>query len=641
MTGDLFDGLGRDTPGAQIPRAWAVGQRLRQAANDAVGEDDRLPAYAELHCLSDFSFLRGASSAEQLFARAAQCGYEALAITDECSLAGIVRALEASEATGIRLVVGSEFRLLDGLRFVLLVEDAQGYTQLCRLITTGRRAGGKGTYRLTRADVEMLFADTTPGVFALWLPGGEPDADEGRWLQRVFGTMRTHLAVELHRERDDARRLQDLLALSDALGMPALASGDVHMATRRERIVQDTLTAIRHNLPLAECGAHLFRNGERHLRTRRALGNIHPHHLLDCAVALARRCSFDLRTLAYRYPKELVPDGHTATTWLRQLVEEGARERWPEGTPKKVWATIEEELELIAGLGYEAFFLTVHDVVRFARGRGILCQGRGSSANSAVCYALGITAVNPDETRLLMARFLSKERNEPPDIDVDFEHERREEVIQYVYAKYGRERAALAATVISYRGKSAVRDVARVFGLPPDQITLLANCYGWGNGATPMEQRITEAGFDLANPLIQRVLYVTEQLRDHPRHLSQHVGGFVISDEPLWNLVPVENAAMAERTIIQWDKDDAAWMGLVSGNRERILGYSPSTSTEVVRRPPDSKPTSSVLSDRARFSSPAGPRVLATSLSVLALISAAVCSELLLGRQVSSRMARR
>ena len=563
MSGDLFDGLGRDTPGVQIPRAWAVGQRLRQAANDAVGDDGNLPAYAELHCLSDFSFLRGASSAEQLFARALQCGYEALAITDECSLAGIVRALEASEATGLRLIVGSEFRLLDGLRFVLLVENAQGYTQLCRLITSGRRAGGKGAYRLTRADVETVFDGTDPGVFALWLPGSRPDAAEGRWLQQVFGATRTHLAVELHRERDDAQRLDELLALSEALGMPALASGDVHMATRRERIVQDTLTAIRHNLPLAECGAHLFRNGERHLRTRRALGNIHPHHLLDAAVALSRRCTFDLRTLDYRYPKELVPDGHTATTWLRQLVVAGARERWPEGTPKKVWATIEEELELIAGLGYEAFFLTVHDVVRFARGRGILCQGRGSSANSAVCYALGITAVNPDETRLLMARFLSKERNEPPDIDVDFEHERREEVIQYVYAKYGRERAALAATVISYRGKSAVRDVARVFGLPPDQITLLANCYGWGNGATPMEQRITEAGFDLANLLIQRVLYVTEQLRDHPRHLSQHVGGFVISDEPLWNLVPVENAAMAERTIIQWDKDDLETMKLL------------------------------------------------------------------------------
>ncbi|WP_166432732.1 error-prone DNA polymerase [Luteimonas yindakuii] len=563
MTGDLFDGLGRDTPGAQIPRAWAVGQRLRQAANDAVGDDDSLPAYAELHCLSDFSFLRGASSAEQLFARAAQCGYEALAITDECSLAGIVRALEASEATGLRLIVGSEFRLLDGLRFVLLVENAQGYTQLCRLITSGRRAGSKGTYRLSRADVDAMFADATSGVFALWLPGDKPDAGEGSWLQRVFGHARTHLSVELHRERDDAQRLQDLLALSDALGMPALASGDVHMATRRERIVQDTLTAIRHNLPLAECGAHLFRNGERHLRTRRALGNIHPHHLLGGAVALARRCSFDLRTLQYQYPKELVPEDHTPTTWLRQLVVEGARERWPEGAPKKVWATIEEELELIAGLGYEAFFLTVHDVVRFARGRGILCQGRGSSANSAVCFALGITAVNPDETRLLMARFLSKERNEPPDIDVDFEHERREEVIQYVYAKYGRERAALAATVISYRGKSAVRDVARVFGLPPDQITLLANCYGWGNGATPMEQRITEAGFDLANPIIQRVLHVTEQLRDHPRHLSQHVGGFVISDEPLWNLVPVENAAMADRTIIQWDKDDLETMKLL------------------------------------------------------------------------------
>ncbi len=559
-----------------MPRAWAVGQRLREAANDAIGDDDTLPAYAELHCLSDFSFLRGASSAEQLFARAARCGYEALAITDECSLAGIVRALEAAEATGVRLVVGSEFRLLDGVRFVLLVEHAAGYRRLCALITAGRRAGTKGTYRLARADVEAVFpvpAAGTPaggeerdacGVFALWLPDQTPDPAAGAWLRTVFGT-RAHLAVELHRERgDDARRLHDLLALADALGLPALACGDVHMATRRERIVQDTLTAIRHNTPLADCGAHLFRNGERHLRSRRALGNIHPHGLLEAAVALARRCTFDLRKgLDYSYPKELVPDGHTATTWLRTLTERGMRTRWPEGATAAVRAQIDGELALIAKKGYEAFFLTVHDVVRFAKERGILCQGRGSSANSAVCYALGITAVNPDETRLLMARFLSEHRDEPPDIDVDFEHERREEVIQYVYAKYGRERAALAATVISYRGKSAVRDVAKAFGLPPDQIALLANCYGWGNGETPMEQRIEEAGFDLANPLIQRVLLVTEQLRDHPRHLSQHVGGFVICDGLLADVVPVENAAMPERTIIQWDKDDLETMKLL------------------------------------------------------------------------------
>src|SRR5690606_36082610 len=263
------------------------------------------------------------------------------------------------------------------------------------------------------------------------------------------------------------------------------------------------------------------------------------------------------------YPAELVPPGETPASHLRRLTRAGMARRWPGGTPPRVAAQIEAELALIAELRYEAFFLTVEDIVRFARSRGILCQGRGSAANSAVCFALGITSVDPAESRLLMARFLSKERNEPPDIDVDFEHERREEVMQYVYAKYGRERAALAATVIRYRGKSAVRDVATAFGLPPDQVALLAGCFGWGNGETPMEQRLADAGFDAGNPLVARVLAVTAMLRGKPRHLSQHVGGFVISDAPLWNLVPVENAAMADRTVIQWEKDDLEARGLL------------------------------------------------------------------------------
>ncbi|WP_336254148.1 error-prone DNA polymerase [Stenotrophomonas mori] len=552
--------------GTRVPRAWEVAQRLgREAANDGAPGEESLPAYAELHCLSDFSFLRGAASAEELFARARDCGYEALAITDECSLAGIVRAWEAARASGVKLVVGSEFALACGLRCVLLVETAAGYTRLCDLITRGRRAAGKGDYLLERRDVEAVLGGLAPaasGLFALWLPGLEPQEEQGHWLRARFGE-RAHLAVELHREQDDAARLQRLLALAEALRMTPLASGDVHMDVRRRRMLQDTMTAIRHNLPLADCGAHLFRNGERHLRTRRALGNIHPPALLDNAVRLARRCSFDMGQLQYRYPAELVPAGHTPASWLRELTVRGMRERWPEGTPPDVARQIDDELELIACKQYEAFFLTVQDIVRFARERGILCQGRGSSANSAVCFALGITVVNPAESRLLMARFLSRERDEPPDIDVDFEHERREEVLQYVYGKYGRHRAALAATVIRYRGKSAVRDVARAFGLPPDQIALLAGCHGWGNGDVPMAQRLRETGFDPGNPLIQRLMAVTAQLRGHPRHLSQHVGGFVIGDAPLSTVVPVENAAMDGRTIIQWDKDDLETMKLL------------------------------------------------------------------------------
>ncbi len=560
---DAIDGVDRETPGARMPRALRIAHALpADAANDdPAGE---LPAYAELHCLSEFSFLRGVGSAEELFARARDCGYEALAITDECSLAGIVRAMEASEATGVRLVVGSEFTLACGLKLVLLVQDADGYQRLCQLITTARRGDAKkGSYRLRRADIEVLAAaEGLHGLFALWCPARMPEAGEGEWLRRVFGE-RAWLAVELHRQDDDAARLALLLALAQQLGMRALASGDVHMASRRQRVLQDTATAIRVGLPLSECGAHLFRNGERHLRSRRALGNIHPHALLEEAAALARRCTFSMREVKYHYPRELVPEGQTPASHLRALVEAGMRWRWPDGVPSKIARTIDEELALIADLGYEAFFLTVHDIVRFADARGILCQGRGSSANSAVCYALGITAVNPDETRLLMARFLSKDRGEPPDIDVDFEHERREEVMQYIYRKYGRERAGLAATVIRYRGKSAVRDVARAFGMGADEMQRLAACMGWGNRGTPLEQRLGESGFEAGNPLLQRVLALAAMLEGKPRHLSQHVGGFVISDAPLHHLVPVENAAMAGRTIIQWEKDDLESLGLL------------------------------------------------------------------------------
>jgi error-prone DNA polymerase len=685
---DAIGGVDRETPGGRAPRSVRMAQRMQHfrapAANDDPGDD--APAYAELHCVSDFTFLRGAASAEELFTRAALCGYEALAITDECSLAGIVRAHDAAQATGIKLIVGAEFRLEDGLRCVLLVENMAGYTTLCRLITTGRRAAVKGEYRLTRADVEREIAvgvdrdiskdrdactgrypassdpsapeepgraktldpclrrddewesdrvpkspgrhacegrhpasldpsrseesgkaktlgpclrrddgdaallDSYPassaplslesrnsenaqcnapthcGLFALWLPARTPDRGEGDWLRGMFGK-HAYLAVELHRETDDAARMTRLIALAAEVGMLPVAAGDAHMATRRQRVLQDTVTAIRNGTTLAAGGAHLFPNGERHLRTRRAIGNIYAAQggraLMQTAVEIAKRCSFEMGEVKYVYPRELVPAGHTPASWLRKLTEDGMRRRWPEGVPAKVAVQIEEELALIAELKYEAFFLTVEDIVRFARSKNILCQGRGSSANSAVCYALGITAVDPAQTRLLIARFLSKARDEPPDIDVDFEHERREQVMQYVYAKYGRDRAALAATVIRYRGKSAVRDVGKVFGVPPDQLGLLAECYGWGNAGTEMSQRLTESGFDIANPLIARVLAVTAMLEGKPRHLSQHVGGFIISDAPLWNLVPVENASMADRTVIQWGKDDLESLGLL------------------------------------------------------------------------------
>jgi error-prone DNA polymerase len=525
---------------------------LPQSHRACVGE------YAELHCLSHFSFGRGASSARELFERAKQNGYRALAITDECTLAGIVRALEASRETGLKLIVGTEIKLDDGLKLVLLAENQEGYSAISRLITQGRRSAEKGSYQLTRADL----ADGLPGTLALWIPSETPDSGQGRYLQGLFGE-RLWLAVELLRGADDAARLDRLTGIGNQLGIPLVAAGDVHMHVRRRRIVQDTLTAIRHRLTIAEAGAHLFANGERHLRSRTALSAIYPKELLAQSLLIAERCTFDLGNLKYEYPRELVPDGYTPSSWLRELTEQGARWRWPKGAPEKARKLIEHELALIAQLKYEAFFLTVHDVVRFARSRGILCQGRGSAANSVVCFALGITEVDPALTTMLFERFISRERNEPPDIDVDFEHERREEVIQYLFDKYGRDRAALAATVICYRGKSAVRDVAKALGLPGDQVDQLSRVFTWWNGEDDLDELLRERGFDPDSPVLRRVLLVTRELLDAPRHLSQHVGGFVISEQPLHHLVPVENAAMPERTIIQWDKDDLETLGLL------------------------------------------------------------------------------
>ncbi|MFW0753757.1 error-prone DNA polymerase [Pseudomonas sp. H11T01] len=514
--------------------------------------------YAELHCLSNFSFQRGASSARELFERAKRQGYQALAITDECTLAGIVRAWQAAKEVELPLIIGSEMRIENGPKLVLLVESLEGYQTLCRLITRARRRADKGQYQVLRED----FNEPLPGLLALWMPDTLEVDGEGRWLRKVFGD-RLWLAVELHCGQNDARRLAGLLALSAALDIPAVASGDVHMHARGRRALQDTMTAIRHHVRVAEAGQRLHPNGERHLRSLDALQALYPPQLLEESARIARRCTFDLGQLRYQYPRELVPEGQTPASWLRELTEQGMRWRWPEGVEDKVLALIEKELKLISEMGYESYFLTVHDIVRFARDRKILCQGRGSAANSAVCYALGITEINPSLMNMLFERFLSKERNEPPDIDVDFEHERREEVLQYVFQRYGRTRAALTAVVSTYHGAGAVRDVAKALGLPPDQVNALADCCGHWSDEPPSVERLREGGFDPDSPVLRRVLSLTGQLIGFPRHLSQHPGGFVISEQPLDTLVPVENAAMAERTIIQWDKDDLDMVGLL------------------------------------------------------------------------------
>ncbi len=516
-----------------------------------------LVKYAELHCVSNFSFLRGASHAVELVAQAKALGYEALAITDECSLAGIVRAHVAAKAHGLKLLVGSEIALADGPKLVLLATDRDGYGNLCELITTGRRAK-KGTYCLRIADLDAGL----PGCLALLVPGGRIDIKHARWVAERFPG-RAWIAAELHLGPRDKAYLDELQALGRACGLPLVAAGDVHMHADSRRPLQDTLTAIRLGTTVAEAGHALFPNAERHLRSRERLAEIYPPTLLSETLRIAERCRFSLDELRYEYPEEVVPPGRTPAGYLRDLVIEGAARRYPGGMSAKVAALIEKELELIAQKRYEYYFLTVHEIVQFARGREILCQGRGSAANSAVCYCLHITEIDPERSQLLFERFISAERDEPPDIDVDFEHDRREEVIQHIYAKYGRERAAIAATVICYRPRSALRDVAKALGFSLEQVERLAKLLAWWDEPGSLPARLGEAGFDPRALAVGQLIDIVGELRGFPRHLSQHVGGFVIGQGKVSRLVPIENAAMPDRSIIEWDKDDLDALGLM------------------------------------------------------------------------------
>jgi error-prone DNA polymerase len=520
------------------------------------------PGYAELHCLSAFSFQRGASQPKELVLAAKARGYAALAITDECSMAGIVRAYEQTrqgrEAEGFRLIYGSEFQVQDGPRLVMLAESQRGYAGICERITRTRRAAAKGEYS---AQLEDFWAPV-PEVSVLWIPRRPARAEELAWLsERYRGCL--WIAAELHRQADDSAHLARLMDLSRRHSVPVLAAGDVHMHGPERRALQDAMTAVRHSLTVAECGPRLFPNGERHLRSLADLRRIYPTALMRETLVVAERCRFALGELHYDYPHELTPMGLTQTQHLRNLTEAGVRRRWPQGCPQGIRDTLEKELALIAEKKCEAFFLTVEDIVREARKRGILCQGRGSAANSVVCYALGITEADPAFNDLLFERFLSRERDEAPDIDVDFEHQRREEVIQYVYEKYGRERAAIAATVIRYQPRSALRDMGRVMGIGPEQIEAMSKSMAWWDRREEMPQRAREAGLDPNHPRLRLWLELAEQIEGMPRHLSQHVGGFVIAEERLSQLVPVENAAMPDRSIIQWDKDDLESLGLL------------------------------------------------------------------------------
>ena len=608
-----------------------------------------LPGYAELHALSNFSFQRGASHPEELVERAQALGYSALAITDECSVAGVVRAHERARDIGMKLIVGSEVRLAfegeespaganaqrDIWRLIALARNENGWGNLCEFITAARRRAPKGEYLIDRIDLardgpaankveaaqasatdfsmlqdcELILAPARDELMRASQPTREADVarekpntvaahenaelaagldlsittkilavhDRCTRASERFGIENDQkkppnlwLAAELLLEADDDLWLAALQRASSATGIPLLAAGDVHMHLRSRKPLQDVISAVRLGRPVSECGFALQPNAERHLRSRLRLARIYPPELLANTLVAASRCTFSLDEIKYRYPLETVPDGMTPAQALKAFTLEGAADRYPSGVPASVVEQIERELLLIADCGYEMYFLTVHDIVRYARSQGILCQGRGSAANSAVCYCLGVTAVDPTRSHLLFERFISRERREPPDIDVDFEHQRREEVIQYIYRKYGRERAAIAAVVVRYRPRSAIRDVGKALALPDALIDRFAKEHYWFDGKTLAADRLAlmaeqarEAGHAISARRLAQWLELTEQLMGFPRHLSQHVGGFVLTQGKLTRLVPVENAAMPDRSIIQWDKDDLDAMGLL------------------------------------------------------------------------------
>lgn len=639
-----------------------------------------LPDYAELHCISNFTFLTGASHPEELIERALALGYRGLALTDEASVAGTARAhhalktlrertreaversaarlarmaaggaaddaddddedddddnemwlaapssgpgaaaaladspaggavqpeflrrharllARAEAAEAFRLLIGSRMTLQagegdlglrqrevssdvpsevpsevpSGIRLILLAQDREGFGNLCELITLGRRRADKGSYQLYQHDISDPAAEEAhlrgmPHCLALLLPDYCADPEtlraQAQWCRATFGE-RVWIALELLQEHADALHRERLEAVAAETGVPLVAAGAVQMHVRSRKPLADVLTAIRLGQPLGACGTALAPNAERHLRMRQRLSRLYPREALAQTVRIAQACDFSLDALRYEYPEELVPTGYTPISYLRQETMAGAAQRYPDGVPATVRQRLEDEFALIEEKGYEHFFLTVYDIVRFARGKGILCQGRGSAANSVVCYCLYITEVSPEQTNLLFGRFISRERDEPPDIDVDFEHQRREEVIQYIYEQYGRHRAALAATLITYRARSALRDVGRALGIDPGVVEQVVKGQAWWESGHTFVERISRYGLDPDSPAVRQWASLVTQLRGFPRHLSQHVGGFVIARDKLSRLVPIENAAMENRSVIQWDKDDLESLGLL------------------------------------------------------------------------------
>jgi len=517
--------------------------------------------YVELHCKTNFSFLEGASHPNELVTEAARFGYAGMAVTDRNSLAGVVRAHVAAKEAGLKLVIGAEVTLVDASPVLLWAMNRHGYGRLCQLLTRGRRQAPKGECRLAFADVAEHASGLIIGTL---LPlAGDVSLELPRWREVFLD--RTYAVAELHRGLCDGRQLDQWQCAARAARVPLVAAGDVHYHDARRRYLQDVLTAIRLKTTVAELGAARFPNGERRLLALDEILSLFP----QCPAAVSRtaevadRCTFSLDELRYEYPEELCPAGETPSSHLARLTLAGAQERYPAGVPTKVSQLIERELAIIEELKYAAYFLTVWDLVRFARAQGILCQGRGSAANSAVCYCLGVTAVDPDRIDVLFERFISKDRAEAPDIDIDFEHQRREEVIQYIYEKYGRERAGMTAELITYRPRSAVRDVGKALGLSLDRVDSLANVIGHADAGDELLLRLSEAGLDPECRLGRQLIHLVREILGFPRHLGQHVGGMVLTDLPLCEIVPIENASMPGRTVVQWDKDDLDALGIL------------------------------------------------------------------------------
>ncbi|TKF01018.1 DNA polymerase III subunit alpha [Vibrio kanaloae] len=516
--------------------------------------------YSELFCQSNYSFLEGASHAEELVLQADFLRYKAFAVTDECSVAGIVKVHSAikQHKLSLKQIVGSMFWLNDECQVVLLCPNRTAYAELCRIITNARRRSSKGHYQLSEWDIM-----SAKHCFILWLPQQKnEDSHWGQWLSQHHSG-RLWIGLQRHLKQTDQQYMNYCVELSQHHQLPITACGGVLMHNANRLPLQHSLTAIKYQRIITEVGSHLLANAERCLRSLDKLSHIFKAEWLKESNHISKLCEFDLDSLRYEYPSELIPQGETPMSYLRMLVEKGKQARFPQGVPNDIQQIIDKELGLIEELDYPFFFLTIHDIVMFAKSQGILYQGRGSAANSVVCYCLEITSVDPRQISVLFERFISKERDEPPDIDVDFEHERREEVIQYIYKKYGRERAALAATVISYRFKSAVRDVGKALGLQETQLDYFIKNTNRRDKSLGWQTQLTQLGLQPDSLKGQQFIHLVNEIIGFPRHLSQHVGGFVISSGPLYELVPVENAAMHDRTIIQWDKDDLETLGLL------------------------------------------------------------------------------